>query len=305
MRFIKRLPSAGALRDMAVLSTRQAEIERSYRLLYGGVEFRPESAEEVRGRQEQEAAFQLGRLLPLLKSAGFSGSEARKYVAKTVGELVLLGVLTIFGLGAAGIWICPCAAALEYLRLRRLAFRRAEGFESDYTALLIALASGIRTGLDPLVALNECASLFPDTSLVRREIEHLDEKISCGLSEQEAIQAFAETIDHPDLSLFRVSFLLARREGSSLAHCLQRLGRVTRQRQSFRRKIKAAVAMQKLSSLGIVGCGLVIGLFQMATNSQALLDAIAHPVGIKIIAGGVFLMALGVLWMMHITRARM
>ena len=290
---------------MAILAARQAEIERSYRLLYGGAEFRPESQAEARGRQEQEAAPKLGRLLPLLKRAGFSGLEARRYAAKAAAELALLGFLGIVGLGAAGLWICPFAAALEYLRLRRLAFRRAEEFESDYTALLIALASGIRTGLDPMVALGECAALFPKSSLVRREIENLNEKISRGLAEQEAIQGFAETIDHPDLSLFRVSFLLARREGSSLAHCLQRLGRVTRQRQSFRRKVKAAVAMQKLSSLGIAGCGAVIGLFQLGTNSQALLDAVTHPVGVKILTGGIFLMAAGVLWMMQLTRPRM
>ena len=290
---------------MGMAATNRAEIERSYRLLYGGTEFRPQSREEQRQAEEEAPPLELGRLLPLLRQAGFSPAEARRYALKSAWQIALLFGAAAVGFGWGGVWICPFAAALEYLRLKRAVFRRAEEFESDYTALLISLASGVRTGLDPLVALGECAALFPENSPVRLEIEKLNEKISRGVCEQEAIQGFADTVDHPDLSLFRVSFLLARREGSSLGHCLQRLGRVTRQRQSFRRKVKAAVAMQKLSSLGIAGCGLAIAAFQLATNSQALIDALAHPAGQKILAGGVLLMVFGVLWMMQLTRAKM
>ena len=115
---------------------------------------------------------------------------------------------------------------------------------------------------------------------------------------------FAENVAHPDICLFRTSLLLARKEGASLAPSLQRLNRVTRQRQSFRRKIKAALAMQKLSSIGIAGCAVVIGVIQVLTNAQAFQEALMHPLGQKVLAAGLVLIAGGVLWMMRLSRAR-
>jgi len=287
-----------------MLSTaKRGELERTYCLLYGSKELRPKTKQE----REQGNELPLSkptRLHPLLRRAGMEDLQAEQYLRRTARELLVLIALAFYGFGLAGACISAAALGLEYLRLKRAAYLRAMEFEADYTALLISLASGVRTGLDPLVALGECARLFPESSLVRREIEKSNERIMRGQSEQEAIQAFAATVEHPDISLFRVSFLLARREGSSLAHCLQRLGRVTRQRQSFRRKIKTAVAMQKLSSLGIAGCAVVIGLFQMITNSQAWVNAAAHPIGQKIISVGLVLMVSGVVWMMRLTRSR-
>lgn len=182
--------------------------------------------------------------------------------------------------------------------------KKAQAFEKDYTALLLALASSVRTGMDPMVALSRSAELFPEQSVIHLELKKFAAQINSGSSEQESILNFASSIKHPDLPLFRTALSLAREEGSSLGDCLQRLARVTRARQSFRRKIKSAIAMQKLSAIGIAGCTLVISAIQISTNPEAIKLALAHPVGSKMIFLGVSLVVAGLIWMLRMARVR-
>lgn len=183
-------------------------------------------------------------------------------------------------------------------------FSTIEGFERDYPAFLVALAASIRTGLDPLSAMVGLKDLFPNTSSLGRELAATSGVIEAGGTEDAAISAFGAEIAHPDLPLFRSAFLLARREGSSLGDCLERLASVTRARQSFRRKTKAAVAMQRLSAFGIAGCAVLIGVMQAVANFEAMRLAFHHPVGFRLLMAGLALVAIGLGWMLHITRSR-
>jgi Flp pilus assembly protein TadB len=182
--------------------------------------------------------------------------------------------------------------------------RAAHDFERDYPAFLLALASSIRTGLDPLQALIESAKLFNVESTLSREIEKLRKQIEQGSEESTAIADFASSISHPDIPLFRTAYLLARQHGSSLAECLQRLARITRHRQSFRRKAKSAVAMQKLSAFGIGACAILICLIQSLANPQIVFEAWTNPLGQKLLIIGIVLIIFGLVWMMRLTKSR-
>lgn len=195
----------------------------------------------------------------------------------------------------------PLSAALYVNKLR---LQRSRSFESDYTAFLLSLASAVKTGTDPLVAFTNTQEMFDANTVIHQEIKGFTEEIERGVPESKAILRFGRSIMHPDLKLFRTAFILARREGSSLAACLQRLVRVTRQRQSFRRKTRSAVAMQRLSAFGIAACTLVIAVIQFTTNPDAMLNALDDPSGQKILASGVLLIVGGIVWMLQMTKAR-
>lgn len=193
------------------------------------------------------------------------------------------------------------ALLLIHQRKKGPSKRDVQGFEKDFTALLVSLASAVRTGLDPLSALLSAEDLFAPTSEVRAELLKLKAEIDRGISEEEALRKFAREIPHPDIGLFRSAILLARREGSSLSSCLQRLARVTRQRQSFRRKVRAAIALQKLSSIAIVMCAVTVLMVQFIANPKLLADAMQHPLGRKALCIGLTSMALGLTWILKIT----
>ena len=280
-----------------MISSRGAEIERARELLWGSVSDTVHDDAGRTGRHELST-------LRLLQQAGFNRAAGAKillrfgaaaflacWAALITGKALLLVVIAVYG-------------CLEWLGLQRAVWRRSEAFERDYVPFLLSLASGVRTGLDPLVAIRECAALFPQKSELRRQVEDLCDVIARGAEEEKAIRGFAGSIAHPDIQLFRTTLILARKEGSSLGESLQRLARVTRQRQSFRRKMRAALAMQRLSAIGIGGCAVVIGLIQTAGNADVLVNAFNHPLGYRALSAGLTLMGFGLLWMVQMSKRR-
>ena len=243
----------------------------------------------IGGDLMQASALPRPKLLKLILSSTVASIIALLLALKTSFTLLPLTLVPYF--------------ALRFFAWRA-AYRRAESFEHDYPAFLLALCSSIRTGLDPLSALQNLEQLFPTNAELGRELKRLNELIAMGKSEEQAISAFGRTIRHPDITLFRTAFLLARRQGSSLGEALHRLSRVTRTRQSFRRKMRGAVAMQRLSAFGILFCAIAIGFFQAITSPAALRDAFADPIGKQALGAGVALILIGIGWMIRLTRQR-
>jgi len=196
-----------------------------------------------------------------------------------------------------------CYAMQRHALERRCQGRQAD-FDRDYAALLMSLSSGMKTGLDPLIALIQSAQLFQENSIMRSELESIQSALEEGASEDDAIAIFGARVRHPDIKLFRMAFTLARKEGATLSHCLRRLARVVRQRQSFRRKTRGAVAMQKLSAFGIAGCTLLIGIIQGMTNQRAFVEAFVHPIGRALIVIGISLVVVGIVWMLKMAKIR-
>lgn len=289
--------------------SREDDVERARQLLggYTDTASTPEHLEKHSGLQLL-ASFGDSFVTAPLKRLVIAAGHPISYLRKMLLRLCLVGVTgVLFSAAIAG--PAPILLAVGYLFielfiLKNAVHKRAESFEKDYTALLLSLASGVRTGLDPLVALTRSSELFGEDSEVGHEVKLLADRIERGEREEKAVGMFGATIDHPDVRLFRAAFILSRREGSSLAECLQRLAKVTRQRQSFRRRMRAAVAMQKLSAVGIAVCTVVIGIIQVGANPTAMITAWNHPIGSKAIMAGVSLVLLGLVWMLRMTRAR-
>lgn len=238
----------------------------------------------------------------VLSSAISSKTFIKLLLATLLSSTILFLIALRFALAILPLAFLP----LFFLRFFawRASYKRAESFERDYPAFLLALCSSIRTGLDPLTALQNLQKLFPGNGELGRELKILNDAVLSGKNEEQAIAAFGRNIRHPDITLFRTAFLLARRQGSSLGEALHRLAKVTRSRQSFRRKMRGAVAMQRLSAFGILFCALAIGLFQALTSPAALRDAFADPIGKQALAAGIVLMLIGIGWMIRLTRQR-
>jgi len=282
-----------------MLATTNAEIRRMKRLL--GEEDSKTIDECADGATPRPW---IGPVPEFMLQAGIGPLEFTPLCLMAMGGLcaAIVAGLCFGAVWAAIIVAVVAACAWVYLGKRRL--ERAMAFERDYPAFLISLASAIRTGLDPLTALIQSERLFGNDSMVRSSIVRVKQGIEQGSTEEEAIREFGRDVSHPDIQLFRTAFILARREGSSLAPCLQRLTKVIRQRQSFRRRIRASVAMQKLSSLGIALCAVLIGILQAVMNPRALQEALADPMGVRALSFGVALVLMGLGWMLYMARAR-
>lgn len=182
--------------------------------------------------------------------------------------------------------------------------KRLSSFERDYPALLIVLSSMIKAGGDPFTSLLECRNMFMEDSEMHVQLEKVSDAIHRGETESSAIERFGDDLEFSEVSLLREVLRLGRQEGASLGQALMRLARVTRQRQSFHRKARAALALQRLSSIGMLLCALCICVMQYLANPEAFWRAINHPVGSVFLGAGVIAVLLGVLWMLSLSRGR-
>lgn len=221
-------------------------------------------------------------------------------------------VIAITGIYLITVWSFPLTmliaalvtAILYLIHRARRAWNVIEAFERDYPAFLLSLASAVKTGLDPFDAMLLCGEMFSSQSPIRQQVAQVEHAVRDGQREDRAIKAFGSEISHPDIKLFHDAFIIARQCGASISPVLYRLAKFTRQRQSFRRKVSAAVAMQRLSSYGIIGCCIVIACIQCVASPQGILLACREQMGQIMLSIGMSLMVTGMLWMLYLTRRR-
>ena len=239
------------------------------------------------------------KLTQLLLQAHVEPSSLRR----SGGGLVLAAIA---GAGAGGIRLGAAALFIGcmavYLRIWMRARANRNAIDRDLPALLTSVASSVRAGMDPLSALVGARDYFSKDAVLVREIEKIRHGLAEGRDEEDLLEDFLLLYRNQDGELFKRCLILSRRHGGSLGDALHRITRVVRQRQSFRRKTKAALAMHRMSAIGIALCAGAMTALQCAMNPQSLSLAIHHPVGSKALVGGVLLMTTGLTWMLTMGR---
>jgi len=173
----------------------------------------------------------------------------------------------------------------------------------DLVALLQSLAAAIRSGMDPIMALERSGESLGESSYLSQEVSRLILRITDeSIPLETALKEFANDIQDPCLDLFRHALKLAHDDGASISTCLQRLSRVTRQRQSFDRKVKSALAMQKLSTIGLLACAGIMLTTQALTNLEAITRTFSNPLSLSVMIFGLTLLISGGLMMSMLAR---
>lgn len=188
--------------------------------------------------------------------------------------------------------------------LDRFMNKRFEKFDADYPVLLLSYVSLLKTGMSTIAGLEAAAKGLDKDSTVRMEVGVLVERLRLGLSEEQAINAFGETINHPELALFVQSLLLSRRVGGTLSNTLERLARQVRKRQQFRKKAKSEVAMEAGSIVMISIVMTLLLVFLSIYSPGLVMPALSHPFGQKVFQAGISLVAIGFFWSKKITNIK-
>jgi tight adherence protein B len=188
--------------------------------------------------------------------------------------------------------------------LDRAVRKRFDAFDRDYPVMLMSYVSLLKTGMSAIGGLEAAAKGLPEDSAVRYEIELMLERMRLGLTESQAIGAFAEDIPHPEVDLFVQGLILSRKVGGTLSSTIERLAKQVRKNQQFRRQAMASVAMQQASVYLI--CGVMTGLFcYMAYASFELVaPAFSHPAGKAVFQGGLTMIIFGFYWSRVVTNIK-
>lgn len=241
----------------------------------------------------------LGRLD---KVAGLAGMPPRALKRLAASQLVVAGSIAVVFGALYGLMALALSAIITFLYVRRRIKVRRTSLDRDLPALLTSIVSSVRAGIDPIVAIIKSAEYLPPGTPLTEGVAALSGRLEQGNDETDEIGLFLKEYEHPDLELFKRCVLLSRKHGCSLSEPLHRITRVIRQRHSFRRKTKAALAMHRLSAFGIALSALVICLIQVGTNKKGVFLALDHPVGSKMLGAGCLLILAGVVWMVSMGR---
>jgi Flp pilus assembly protein TadB len=240
-----------------------------------------------------------GRFEKALSLAGRNPYKLARVVASQ--GLLALTIAVVFGAFYGVIALALVIPGTCWFVRRCITVRR-NALDRDLPALLTSIVSSVRAGIDPIVAIIKSAEYLPAGTPLIEGITSLRDRLDQGNDEADEIAHFLEQYEHSDVELFKRCVLLSRKHGCSLSEPLHRITRVIRQRHSFRRKTRAALAMHRMSAFGIALSALVICLIQVGTNKNGVLIALEHPVGSKMLSAGCLLILGGVVWMVSMGR---
>jgi tight adherence protein B len=182
--------------------------------------------------------------------------------------------------------------------------KRFETFDGDYPQFLLSLVGLLKTGMNPVQALEASAAGLDEGSMVRLEVELMLERMRLGVQEERSIGSFGEDILHPEIELFVQALLLSRRVGGTLSDTLERLAKQVRKRQYFRRSANAAVGMQRGSIWAILGILVALLTYIWFSWREVLVVLWTHPTGKMVAQGSIALVLFGIYWIRQVTKIR-
>jgi tight adherence protein B len=170
--------------------------------------------------------------------------------------------------------------------------------------MLSSLTGLLKTGMNPIQALDAAAKGLEEGSLCKAEVELMIERLRFGVSEDKSIGAFGEDIYHPEIELFVQALLLSRRVGGNLSDTLERLARQVRKRQYFRSSARASISMQKGSIWFIIAVLVFMEVYIYIMYPEAIVDSINDPMGWQVWQGAILVVLLGIFWIRQVTKIR-
>src|SRR5688572_4011439 len=220
----------------------------------------------------------------------------------TVGKLVLGSLLVAFVAFAVatqlatGVWIglavsCPLAA-IPYMVVRHAAKRRIAKFEEQFPEAVDLIARALRAGHALTTALGMVSEEMAEP--VRSEFTLLHDRQNYGMPMADALRNFGERIPSLDARFFVTAVLTQRDAGGNLSEVLDNLATVIRERFKLKRQVRVLSAHGRITGWILGALPFVIGggLFVIAPDHVSKL--FTDPLGLQIVAGALFLQAVGV-----------
>lgn len=182
--------------------------------------------------------------------------------------------------------------------------RRFKRFDADYPQFLLSLVGLLKTGMNPMGALEAAAQGLEEGSLVKEECEMMIERLRFGVSEDKSIGAFGEDVFHPEIELFVQALLLSRRVGGTLSDTLERLAKQVRKRQHFRNSAVAAVGMQRGSIWIIIFMLFAMQFYLYLMYPQMVVGGLQSEMGWEAWQVGIAVILLGIFWVRQVTKIK-
>jgi tight adherence protein B len=217
------------------------------------------------------------------------------FILASVVGLLLGGGNLILGLifmavGAIGPWM--------YLGIRRS--RRRKAFERLLPDTLQLMAGSLAAGLS--LAQSVDTIVRDGTEPVAGEFRKVLVETRLGLSLETALQGIADRFQSKDFDWVVMAINIQRQVGGNLAELLTTVAATMREREYIRRQVAALAAEGKLSAMVLGGLPPGFLLYLLVANHTYVIVLFQRPLGILMLCGGAFWLAVGVFWMSRLVK---
>ena len=230
----------------------------------------------------------------------------------TVGEIIgissalgLIGFFVPMLLGRPLVYSALGAlmlAAIPWWRLSRQRDKRIRLFEKQIPEALDLMSRAMRAGHAFPTAVQMVGDEMPDP--IGIEFRTLFDETNYGVPQQEALLRLAGRVPVADLSYFVVAVIIQRESGGNLAELLDNIASVVRARLKLFGQVRTLSAEGRLSAQILIALPFATGALINIITPTFMSILWTDPIGVRLVGGALFIMALGVLWMRKIIRIR-
>ncbi|GAA4721603.1 type II secretion system F family protein [Nocardioides conyzicola] len=267
----------------AAEQTRQAETLAPVREAADRMLSRNRGLEERIGLRLEGAGSELRPAEWLLVHAGIAVGTTVLCLLLSGGG-VLLGLIGL-ALGGFGPWI--------YLGFKRS--RRRKAFNAALPDALQLMAGALEAGL----SLSQSADTIVKEGIepIASEFRRALVETRLGVNLEDALDGVAERLQSEDLGWVVMAIRIQRPIGGNLAELLGTVAATMREREYMRRQVAALAAEGKLSAYVLGGLPPAFLLYLLVSNRDYVMPLFTTPMGLTMLVGAGFLLAVGVFWM--------
>lgn len=208
----------------------------------------------------------------------------------------------VWGGPAAAIAGAVAGTAGPEVRIRRRIAQRSLRVTEQLPEVLAGLAAPIRAGATLPQALAACAEEAEPP--LRRVLERTCRDLDAGVSQDQALERFAERCGAPEAHLAARALRVGRRAGTELARVVDEVADTLRERERLAAELRAATAQARVSAIVVASLPVVfLVLMSAGARDQASL-LFGEPIGWLLLGVGGALEGAGILWIRRLTRPR-
>jgi tight adherence protein B len=198
-----------------------------------------------------------GGTMRLLERAGAQVRPVEFAYMSLLAALVVAAVAAILFNAA---WVAALGFVLGALAptlwMHRRARRRLRAFEEQLADVLMTMSSSLKVGL---TFTHSMAAIVEDGDPpVSEEFERVLTETQLGRPMDDALAAMAKRVDSEDVRFVLMSVMIQREVGGSLGDLFHTVSETVRERQQFRRKVRALTAMGRMSAYLLIGLPFVV-----------------------------------------------
>ncbi|MCB0879185.1 MAG: type II secretion system F family protein [Thermoleophilia bacterium] len=200
-------------------------------------------------------------------------------IGLAVGKLFLVPILGVVMFYAPNFW------------LRMKARKRRNSFDDQLPDVLQGISSSLKAGHSFNQAINAMIKDAPNPT--SEEFSRVMTEARLGMPIEQALQHMADRMGSEDFDFAVTTVNIQRTVGGSLADILQMVGDTVRNRQQFRKKVKALTSMGQMSAYVLLGMPVFIALALTVMSPDYMAPLYGTTTGHLMIAAACFSMALG------------